>query len=70
MKRAPIGGERNTYTSIICIFLENGPRFEQGTIPTYYHFSPQFPTFCDCNTTRGIYVLQVGISNSGKGTIK
>ena len=64
-------GERNTiYKYNVYIFLEKGPRFGHRTIPTYYHFSPQKPTFLHSTSARGNNVWQVGIPMETKATIK
>jgi hypothetical protein len=41
------GSEGPRITVIYSNFLGYGPYFGQGSIPTYYHFSPLYPQITD-----------------------
>ena len=55
------GSEGPRITVIHSNFLEYGSLFGQGSIPTYYHFSPLSPQITDIIYGINKYTLKVGI---------
>ena len=57
------GSEGPRITVIYSNFLGYGSLFGQGSIPTYYHFSPLSPQITDIIYGINKYTVKVGISS-------